>query len=158
MAPAQQALRAVIAPVVESMGYDLDDLSVAPAGRRRLVRVVIDADDGVTLDGAAEVSRAVSSALDADGSAVGGGSYVLEVTSRGVDRPLTLPRHWRRNIGRLVMVEPVADAAGAASTIRGRVSAADDDAATLDVDGEIITFAYPAIRRALVQVELNPHN
>ncbi|MFD0823868.1 ribosome maturation factor RimP, partial [Micromonospora zhanjiangensis] len=100
-------LRAVIEPVVTAAGCDLEDLTVSRAGRRHVVRVVIDADGGVSLDAVADVSRAVSQALDraeeADGDLVAG-EYQLEVGSRGVDRPLTLPRHWRRNVGRLVKV------------------------------------------------------
>src|SRR5690606_10192619 len=70
-------------------------------------QVVVDRDQGVGLDAIAEVSRALSAALDrADeaGAAVMPGEYVLEVSSPGVDRPLTEPRHWRRNVGRLVAV------------------------------------------------------
>ena len=71
------------------------------AGRRSVVRVVVDRDGGVDLDAVAEVSRAVSEALDGADD-LGSSPYVLEVTSPGVDRPLTAPRHWRRNAGRLV--------------------------------------------------------
>ena len=97
-------LRAVITPVVEEAGYDLEDLAVSRAGRRHLLRIVVDADGGVSLDGVADLSRDVSAALDRaeeSGGAFTAGEYVLEVGSPGVDRPLTLPRHWRRNIGRL---------------------------------------------------------
>ena len=96
----------VLAPVVAATGYDLEDVTVTSAGRRSLVRVIVDADGGVDLDAVAEVSRVVSEALDgdADGGAAFAGPYVLEVSSPGVDRPLTEPRHWRRAIGRLVQV------------------------------------------------------
>ncbi|MGI5215503.1 ribosome maturation factor RimP [Plantactinospora sp. CA-290183] len=100
-------LRAVIEPVVTAAGYDLEDLSVSRAGRRHVVRVIVDRDGGVSLDAVADVSRAVSGALDEAEAAAGdlvAGEYQLEVSSPGVDRPLTLPRHWRRNVGRLVKV------------------------------------------------------
>ena len=78
---------------------------MSPAGKRRVVRVVVDKDGGSTLDDIAEVSRAVSDLLDTaeeQEPELLGGAYVLEVSSPGVDRRLTLPRHWRRNTGRLV--------------------------------------------------------
>jgi len=101
-----QHLLEVLAPVVSATGHDLEDVNVTSAGRRSLVRVVVDADGGVDLDAVAEVSRVVSEALDADapGGPAFAGPYVLEVTSPGVDRPLTEPRHWRRAVGRLVQV------------------------------------------------------
>lgn len=89
---------------VEAVGYDLEDLTVARAGRRDVVRVVVDRDGGVDLDDIADVSRAVSQALDETDDGFGVEPYMLEVTSPGVDRPLTENRHWRRNIGRLVKV------------------------------------------------------
>ncbi|MCU1592255.1 MAG: hypothetical protein JWP11_3511, partial [Frankiales bacterium] len=102
-------LSQLLAPLVETTGADLEDVDVSKAGRRSVVRVVVDRDGGVSMDDVADVSRAVSDALDAlDEAEPGmlGPSYVLEVTSPGVDRPLTLPRHWRRNVGRLVTVVP----------------------------------------------------
>src|SRR5437763_10645803 len=102
--PATARLTGWIAPVVDGVGYDLEELVVTPAGRRSVVRVVIDRDEGVTLDDIAEVSRAVSAALDENDGELGRAPYVLEVTSPGVDRPLTEARHWRRNVGRLVAV------------------------------------------------------
>ena len=98
-------LSQLLAPVVSATGHDLEGLEVTPAGRRRVVRMLVDKDGGITLDDVADVSRAVSEALDdidAREPALLGGAYVLEVSSPGVDRPLTEPRHWRRNVGRLV--------------------------------------------------------
>ena len=108
-AKAREHLMEVLAPVVSATGHDLEDLTVTAAGRRSLVRVVVDADGGIDLDAVADISRAISDALDAEaGDAPGGaafaGPYVLEVTSPGVDRPLTEQRHWRRAVGRLVEV------------------------------------------------------
>ena len=102
--PTTSRLAGWIEPVVGAAGYDLEELVVTPAGRRSIVRVVVDRDAGVTLDDIAEVSRAVSDVLDANDDGMGRAPYVLEVTSPGVDRPLTEPRHWRRNAGRLVTV------------------------------------------------------
>ena len=98
-------LTAAVGPVVAAAGYDLEELVVRAAGQRSVVRVVVDRDEGVSLDDVADVSRAISEVLDADEADAGRAPYVLEVTSPGVDRPLTAPRHWRRNAGRLVTVE-----------------------------------------------------
>jgi ribosome maturation factor RimP len=130
--PATARLAGWIEPVVGAAGYDLEDLVVTPAGRRSVVRVVVDRDEGVTLDDIAEVSRAVSAVLDENDGEMGRAPYVLEVTSPGVDRPLTEPRHWRRNIGRLVLV-PVGPA-GSAEQVTARISAVDDTGVTLAVE------------------------
>jgi ribosome maturation factor RimP len=122
----------LIEPVVGAAGYDLEELVVTPAGRRSVVRVVVDRDEGVTLDDVAEVSRAVSEVLDREDGDLGRAPYVLEVTSPGVDRPLTEARHWRRNTGRLVAV--AVGAAGATQQVTGRVTAVDDTGVTLAVE------------------------
>ena len=124
----------LVAPVVEATGYDLEELAVTPAGRRSIVRVVVDRDDGVTLDDVAEVSRAVSAALDDLDGEFGSAPYVLEVTSPGVDRPLTEPRHWRRNTGRLVTVG--VGPAGSAEQVTARVLEVDGDGVTLAVEAQ----------------------
>ena len=61
-----------------------------------MLRVAVDKDGGVTLDDVADATREVNRVLDGS-DVMGEQPYTLEVTSRGVDRPLTLPRHWRRN-------------------------------------------------------------
>jgi ribosome maturation factor RimP len=132
--PATSRLTGWIEPVVGAAGYDLEDLVVTPAGRRSVVRVVVDRDAGVTLDDIAEVSRAVSEVLDRNDDGMGRAPYVLEVTSPGVDRPLTEPRHWRRNTGRLVTV--AVGPAGSTETVTGRVTAVDGDGVTLAVEAK----------------------
>ncbi|MGI5203226.1 ribosome maturation factor RimP [Spirillospora sp. CA-108201] len=124
---AAAALSRLLAPAVAEAGYDLEEVDVRPAGRRRLVRVIVDADGGISLDDIARLSETTSELLD--GSDVMGTSpYVLEVTSPGVDRPLTEPRHWRRAVGRMI----VAPLTGGGQ-IEGRVVAADDEAVEIDV-------------------------
>jgi ribosome maturation factor RimP len=142
----------LLTPVVEQTGHDLEDVSVSPAGKRRVVRVVVDKDGGITLDDVAAVARVVSDVLDTaevDEPALLGGAYVLEVSSPGVDRPLTEPRHWRRNTGRLVK------AVLADETVTGRVLGSDDLEAVLDVDGTERTVLLAEVTRATVQVEFN---
>ncbi len=130
--PAATRLAGWIEPVVTGAGYDLEELVVTPAGRRSVVRVVVDRDEGVSLDDVAEVSRAVSAVLDREDGDLGRAPYVLEVTSPGVDRPLTEQRHWRRNTGRLVTV--AVGPAGSAEQLTGRITAVDDAGVTLAVE------------------------
>jgi ribosome maturation factor RimP len=137
----------VIGPVVAAAGMDLESVRVSAAGRRRLLRVVVDSDQGVSLDDAAAISRQLSAALDS-APVMGDFPYTLEVSSPGVDRPLTDPRHWRRSVGRLVQV-----AAGEAGTVTGRVVAADSDEVTLDVGGDRRRFGYATLGAGAVQVE-----
>ena len=137
----------LLTPVVADAGLDLEDLEIVPAGRRRLLRVVVDRDGGVSLDDVAEVSQGVSTALDSS-EAMGSDAYVLEVTSPGVDRPLTLPRHWRRATGRLVTVP-----AGDEGELTGRVVQAADDSVVLDVDGDERRLEFATLGKGRVQVE-----
>jgi ribosome maturation factor RimP len=137
----------VIGPVIAAAGMDLESVRVSAAGRRRLLRVVVDSDRGVSLDDAAAISRKLSAALDA-APVMGDFPYTLEVSSPGVDRPLTDPRHWRRAVGRLVEVS-----AADAGPISGRVLAADADGVTLDVAGDRRRFGYAALGAGAVQVE-----
>jgi ribosome maturation factor RimP len=141
---------------------DLESVRVSPAGRRRLLKLVVDADGGVGLDAIAEVSREVAVCLDASG-AMGEAPYTLEVSSPGVDRPLTEPRHWRRAQGRLVSV-PLAVAAGGDDpgrtgarrrppTFQGRILVAGDTSVTLDVDGDQVELDYAELGPGQVQVE-----
>ncbi|MFI6255387.1 ribosome maturation factor RimP [Micromonospora zamorensis] len=158
-------LRAVIEPVVNDAGYDLEDLTVSRAGRRHVVRVMVDADGGIDLDAVADVSRAISAALDAAEEAGGdivAGEYQLEVSSPGVDRPLTLPRHWRRNVSRLVKVTVRGAAAlpeqrGEQPTgdrqLTGRVIAADDEGVQLETEDGRTSWAYAQLGPGRVQVE-----
>ena len=137
----------VIGPVIAAAGMDLESVRVSAAGRRRLLRVVVDSDQGVSLDDAAAISRKLSAALDA-APVMGDFPYTLEVSSPGVDRPLTDPRHWRRAVGRLVQVT-----AADAGPISGRVLAADSDGVTLDVAGDHRRFGYAALGAGAIQVE-----
>jgi ribosome maturation factor RimP len=130
--PATSRLTGWIEPVVSAAGYDLEELVVTPAGRRSVVRVVVDRDEGVTLDDIAEVSRAVSDVLDSNDDGMGRTPYVLEVTSPGVDRPLTEHRHWRRNTGRLVTV--TVGPSGSTDEVTGRITAVNDAGVTLAVE------------------------
>ena len=132
---------------IGQLGLDLEAVDLSSAGRRRVLRVAIDKDGGVTLDDIADATREVSRVLD-DSDVMGEQAYTLEVSSPGVDRPLTLPRHWRRNKGRLVAVtlhegEPVT----------GRITGSDDAGAVLDADGTERRVEYAEVKKAKVQIE-----
>jgi ribosome maturation factor RimP len=132
-----------------ALGLDVEAVEVTPAGKRRVLRVAVDKDGGVTLDDVADATREVSRVLD-DSDVMGEHPYTLEVTSRGVDRPLTLPRHWRRNADRLVKVTTTSG-----ETLTGRILGCDDDGAQVDVSGQHRTLAYAEVAKALVQIEFN---
>jgi ribosome maturation factor RimP len=153
-AQAREHLVALLQPLVDEAGYDLEDITVSAAGRRSMVRVIVDSDEGIDLDAVAVVSRVVSDALDADSFDTASarplaGSYVLEVSSPGVERPLTEPRHWRRARGRLVATEIDGTA------LTGRVVATDDTAVTLEVDGKRRSVSWASLGRGKVQIEFN---
>jgi len=137
---------------LSELGLDVEAVEVTPAGKRRVLRIAVDRDGGITLDDVAEATRAVNRVLD-ESPVMGEQAYTLEVTSRGVDRPLSLPRHWRRNLDRLVKVK-LTDG----SSFTGRILTHDEDAGggvTLDVAGRERQVGYAEISRALVQIEFN---
>jgi ribosome maturation factor RimP len=153
-AHAREHLLDLLGPLVTEAGYDLEDVTMTSAGRRSLVRVTVDADGGIDLDAVAVVSRIVSDALDADAEDPSSpralsGAYVLEVSSPGVDRPLTEPRHWRRAVGRQVTAQK------GGTTLTGRVSAVDENGVTFDVDGAAREVGWADLGRGKVQVEFN---
>jgi ribosome maturation factor RimP len=145
----RQRLAEVLTGPLAAQGLDVETIELAPAGRRRLLRVAVDKDGGVSLDDIAEATKEVSRLLDA-GDVMGDQPYTLEVTSPGTDRPLTLPRHWRRNHARLVKVA-LTDGA----TVTGRVRDSDDEGATLDVDGTEQLVRFADVSKARIQIEFN---
>lgn len=146
-------LPGVLTPILAQFDLELEAVEVIPAGKRQLLRVVVDGDGptgtGPLLDDLAEASKAVSAALDSS-DAVGNAAYTLEVTSRGVSRPLELPAHWRRNRGRLVAVTTTDG-----NTLTGRIVSADERSVQLEVDGASRELSLAQVSKALVQVELN---
>jgi ribosome maturation factor RimP len=157
--PASARLTSLIESVLSAMEIDLEAVKVTSAGRRVVLRIVVDADGGISLDDIAEVSREVSAKLD-EKNAMGDAPYTLEVTSPGVDRPLTQHRHWRRAVGRLVVV-PVIDTdhnserdadAGPAEYL-GRIIDVSEDRVTLEIDGATRAFSLGELGPGRVQVE-----
>jgi len=142
-------VESLAAPLAAAAGMDLEGVSVETVGRRQKLSVVVDADGGVDLDAVAELSTALSAALD-EAASIGESPFVLEVTSPGVDRPLQLPRHWRRAKDRLVAVE-LTDG----ESITGRVLSSDETSADLKVDGSVHTVLFADVVRAIVQIEFD---
>jgi ribosome maturation factor RimP len=149
----ESQIAGVLTPILAQFGLELEAVEIIPAGKRRLLRVVVDGDGpegtGPLLDDIAEASKAASAALDRV-DVIGNAAYTLEVTSRGVGRPLELPRHWQRNTGRLVAVR-----LSEGDTITGRIVSNTDDGVRLNVAGEDREIRFANVERALVQVELN---
>jgi ribosome maturation factor RimP len=156
-------LQALLEPVVAAAGYDLEAVRVSQVARRRRVEVVVDGDDGVSLDAVSDITRVVSDVLDGpDGAEVMGEQpYVLEVGSPGTDRPLTLPKHWRRAKGRLVRAV-LRDGGEAA----GRILDSDEDGVLLEVEvpgkkkGQPPTvqerrLTFAEVAKARVEIEFN---
>ena len=142
-------LAGVLTDPLGAVGLDVEAIDLTPAGKRRLLRVAVDKDGGVTLDDIAEATREVSRLLD-ESDVMGVAPYTLEVTSPGVDRPLTHSRHWRRNRGRLVTV-----ALRDGRSLTGRITESDELAATLDVDGAATPVRFDDVAKAKVQIEFN---
>lgn len=153
--PSKERVIELLSDLVPRQGFDLEDVTVSRAGARSVVRVMVDSDTGVGLDDIATLSRLVSERLDA-AVEFGESPYTLEVTTPGVDRPLTEPRHWRRAQGRRVRVE-LGD-----EKIVGRVGRLGDGSVALVVAGKggptIREVALADVGKAVVQVEFSPPN
>ena len=142
-------LAGVLTDPLAATGLDLEAIELTKAGKRSMLRVAVDKDGGVTLDDIAEATKEVSRVLDGS-DVMGQQPYTLEVTSPGTDRPLVLPRHWRRNQGRLVKVT-LADG----RAVIGRIDASDEAGAVLDVDGTEQQVSFDDVDRAKIQIEFN---
>jgi ribosome maturation factor RimP len=142
-------VRALAATAARSAGLVLEGVAITPAGRRRVLRVVVDLPDdvlgGVPMESVAAASQAISAALD-DSPVMGGAPYVLEVSSPGADRPLTERRHWLRARGLLVRVT-LADG----RELAGRLQSADDDGVVID-DTRV---GWPALGTGRIELEFN---
>ncbi len=142
----EQRIAELVDPIVTARGADVEFVDLRRAGKRTVVVVAIDTDGGISLDDIADYSRDISEALDSS-DVMGEAPYTLEVTSPGVHRPLTIPRHWRRNQGRLVRVTT------GEGVVEGRIVDSDDSGARIDVAGDVQPVEYTQIIKAVVQVE-----
>ncbi|RST13054.1 ribosome maturation factor RimP [Streptomyces sp. WAC05374] len=150
-----ERLRGLLEPLVSAKDLDLEEIEVSRAGRRRMLRIIVDSDEGVELDACAELSRAISDKLD-ETDAMGDEEYVLEVSSPGADRPLTEHRHYVRATGRLVKFQ-----LHEAGDLVARILSVDDEGLDLEVPGvkgrkptaRRVTFGD--IAKARVEIEFN---
>lgn len=144
----QSAVAAVVAPIATRLKLDVEDIEVRRIGTRQIVRIILDKDGGISMDEIAAATRQISDELDLleELAAV----FTLEVTSPGIDRPLTEERHWRRNIGRLVKVQ-IPDS----GAIEGRILEVTELDVLLQVKQYKRSLPLADIERAVVQVEFN---
>ncbi|ULR53702.1 ribosome maturation factor RimP [Streptomyces deccanensis] len=153
-----ERLRELLEPLVRSQGLDLEEIAVDSVGRKRVLRVVVDSDEGADLDTVADVSRALSAKLD-ETDAMGQAEYTLEVGTPGAERALTEHRHYRRAVDRLVKFALRED-----GELIARILTVDDDGLDLEVPGvkgrkaTTRRLAFAEIDRARVQVEFNRKN
>jgi ribosome maturation factor RimP len=145
----REQIMQILEPIASNMGLDLEDVEIKSAGKHSIVQVSIDKDGGINLDEVAQISNQISEELDAK-DVLGEKPYTLEVGSPGIDRALTLPRHWRRNNGRLVKIN-----FGSNSEI-GRIIESDDEKVSLEVKGKTRSINFDKIDKAFIQVEFNP--
>ncbi|MBU6347839.1 MAG: ribosome maturation factor RimP [Actinomycetales bacterium] len=144
-------LTAHLSPIVSALGYEVDDIELTTAGRRRVLEVILDADQPVDLTAISMATRAISNYLD-ESNLMGEMPYLLEVSSRGVSRPLTKAVHWRRNIDRLVEIK------GSAHNLTGRITAFEDPIVTItSTDSKnkstVTEVDINSISKATIQVE-----
>ena len=147
----EQIERELVDPL-RALGLDIEAVEITPAGKRRVLRVAIDKDGGVTLDDVADATREVNQVLDGS-EVMGEQPYTLEVSSAGVGRPLTEPRHFRRNVGRLVTVEHDGGQVTGRITSASATEVALEVPATKKTPSRTETLPYAGVDRAAVQVE-----
>jgi ribosome maturation factor RimP len=136
----------LLEPAIKRAGFVLEEVKVTPAGKRRIIAVIIDGEDrNPSLDEVTVVSRQVSDILD-NYSQLGDLPFTLEVTTPGVDRPLMLPRHWRKNVGRLVKITP-----NEGEPFISRITSVSDESVAL----ESREIKYSEIKRASIEIEFN---
>ena len=138
-----EEISAVITPAINALGFYIEDITITSAGRRSLITVIVDGDTHLSLDQVTVATKAISEIMETI-SAVGDNSFTLEVTSPGLDRPLTKARHWQKNINRLVKVVLLDG-----SEIKGRIKNVNEVSTTVDEKN----INYSDIKRATLEIE-----
>lgn len=139
----KEEISAVITPALSALGFYLEDVTITSAGRRSMLTVIVDGDTHLSLDQVTSATKAIGEIIESLQS-LGDTPFTLEVTSPGLDRPLTKPRHWRKNIDRLVKVVLLDG-----KEVKGRIKAASEVSATV-AESEI---NFADIKRASLEVE-----
>jgi len=139
----KEEISAAITPALSDLGFYLEDITITSAGRRSMLTVIVDGDTHLSLDQVTVATKAISEIVE-NIQSLGQAPFTLEVTSPGLDRPLTKPRHWRKNIDRLVKVILLDG-----SEVKGRVK--DTSETTTTIDEQVINFTD--IKRATLEIE-----
>jgi len=143
----------LITPVLQQAGFFLEDVNIVSPGQHRIVTVIVDGESGLNLDQVTVASKLVSELLDA-ATFMGETPFTLEVTSPGIDRPLTLPRHFAKNVDRLLKVTKTDGI-----TVTGRILSNTESDVTLSTtekkDVKKVVVALTDIKRATVEIEYN---
>ena len=139
----KEQVLAVITPAIESLGFYVEDITITSAGKRSMLTVIVDGDTHLSLDQVTVATKAISEIVE-NLPTLGNNPFTLEVTSPGLDRPLTKPRHWRKNQDRLIKI-----VLNDGKEINGRIKDSTESAVT--VDDKSINFAD--IKRATLEVE-----
>ena len=139
----KEQVLAVITPAIESLGFYVEDITITSAGKRSMLTVIVDGDTHLSLDQVTVATKAISEIVE-NLPTLGNNPFTLEVTSPGLDRPLTKPRHWLKNQDRLIKIV-LTDG----KEIKGRIK--DSSETSVTVDDQTINFAD--IKRATLEVE-----
>ena len=143
----------LVKPAVEKAGFFLEDVHVVSPGKHRIITCIVDGQIPLNLDQVTSVSRDISELLDV-ANFMDESPFTLEVTSPGVDRPLTLLRHWQKNLNRLVKVVKQDG-----SVVSGRITTLEESHVLLteDIKGKSKehTVQFADIKRATVEIEFN---
>jgi len=142
----KEDISAAITPALEALGFYLEDVTITSAGRRSMLTVIVDGDTHLSLDQVTSATKAIGEIVESIQS-LGETPFTLEVTSPGLDRPLTKVRHWQKNINRLVKVVLLDG-----SEVKGRINEVNE---ANSVVGEI-KVNYSDIKRATLEVEFKP--
>jgi ribosome maturation factor RimP len=143
----------LVTPALSQAGYFLEDINIVTPGQHRIVTVIVDGESALNLDQVTVASKLVSELLD-EAAFMGETPFTLEVTSPGIDRPLTLPRHFAKNVSRLLKVVK-----SDGEVVTGRIESSTDSEVTLTVAEKKTTtdvvVAIADIKRATVEIEFN---
>jgi ribosome maturation factor RimP len=143
----------LITPALQEAGYYLEDINVVSPGNHRIVTVIVDGDAALNLDQVTVASKLVSELVD-EAPFMGETPFTLEVTSPGIDRPLTLPRHFAKNVTRLLKITQ-----NDGVVVTGRITSNTDLDVTLSViekkASKDLTILLADIKRAVVEIEFN---
>jgi ribosome maturation factor RimP len=144
----KEQVAAVITPAIEALGFYVEDISITSAGRRSMLTVIVDGDTHLSLDQVTVATKAISEIVE-NLPTLGNNPFTLEVTSPGLDRPLTKPRHWRKNKDRLIKI-----VLNNGKEINGRIKDSTDDEVIVDEQ----KVAFVDIKRATLEIEFKQVN